>query len=275
MRSRPAAMLLPVLLLVSLSENAFAAKNQSIQHVLNARYRGHVLTQRHFFAGQHLVYDIDGKLLNPGTIGSWTLDGLIEVQSVREGHDQLIIRCCRLYVGFVHGKKRLFKVGKDEIDIVGHGQPLTLENLSQAFTRIFLTPSENLSDFVPAYWRPFLASRSYAGSTNSSKLPLPSNVPNPAVTYEKNVTPPSPVYTPEAPYGVEARYLRFSGTVVLRFTVDKTGHVSHVTIVKPAGLGLDDQAVKTVRTWRFRPGQLNGKPISVPLTVNCSFNLSR
>lgn len=275
MSSRPCRILLLLLAFTIAGGNLFAGKGQSLQHVFNARYRGQVLVQRHFFAGQRLDYDISGNLLIPGTIGSWTLDGLIKVQSIKQNHDRLIIRCRRLYVAFVNAKKRFYKVGKDEIDIVGGGKPLTLENLSKAFRNIFLTPRENLSNFVPSYWRPFLASLNNTGHTDSSSLPPHPNILNPIAPHKKKVKPPSPIYEPEPPYNLEARHLRFSGADVLRFTVDKNGHVSRVTIVKPAGLGLDDQAVKTVRTWRFHPAEAGGKPVPVPVTAEFSFTLSR
>jgi TonB family protein len=74
-------------------------------------------------------------------------------------------------------------------------------------------------------------------------------------------------------YSDEARAARYSGTVVLEIVVRKDGTVDVVRVVRPLGLGLDEQAVKAVKQWRFKPGMRDGQPVDVTLHMEVSFNL--
>jgi len=82
------------------------------------------------------------------------------------------------------------------------------------------------------------------------------------------------IYCPEPPYSEEARKAKYTGTVVLRITVDAQGNVINVQVVKPAGLGLDEKAVEAVRTWKMRPSMRNGVAVAVNnVLVEVSFRL--
>jgi protein TonB len=87
------------------------------------------------------------------------------------------------------------------------------------------------------------------------------------------VTAPIPIYKPEPPYSEEARKAKYQGTVVLLIIVDTQGSVSDARVVKPLGLGLDEKALDTVRTWKFKPGMRNGVPVPVRVMVEVTFRL--
>jgi TonB family protein len=87
------------------------------------------------------------------------------------------------------------------------------------------------------------------------------------------VSAPIPIYKPEPAYSEEARKAKYQGTVVLWITVDASGMVTDCRVVKPLGLGLDEKAVETVRTWKFKPAQRNGSPVPVRVMVEVSFRL--
>jgi len=38
-------------------------------------------------------------------------------------------------------------------------------------------------------------------------------------------------------------------------------------------MGLDDNAMQRVKTWRFDPARLNGEPVAVEMNIEVSFNL--
>lgn len=82
---------------------------------------------------------------------------------------------------------------------------------------------------------------------------------------------PIAIYKPEPMYSEEARKAKYQGTVVLWIVVDAQGNVGNVRVVKPLGLGLDEKAVETLRTWKFRPATRNGVP--VPVSVEVTFRL--
>ncbi len=87
------------------------------------------------------------------------------------------------------------------------------------------------------------------------------------------VTAPRPYDTREPPYTTEARLAKVHGTVVLSIVVGADGLVSDVRVTRPLDKGLDEQAVETVKTWKFHPALRNGKPVAVRVIVEVSFRL--
>lgn len=90
-----------------------------------------------------------------------------------------------------------------------------------------------------------------------------------------DVSAPIPIYKPEPPYTNEARAAGVNGVVGLWIMVEAKGNVSQIRVVKPLGYGLDEKAMETVRTWKFRPAMRNGLPVAVPVTVEVSFQLKK
>jgi TonB family protein len=70
-----------------------------------------------------------------------------------------------------------------------------------------------------------------------------------------------------------AASLRLQRTLVLALTVTPAGEPSSIAIVDPVGCGLDDQAARTVETWKFKPATLKGIPVPVRIDVEVSFNV--
>lgn len=97
--------------------------------------------------------------------------------------------------------------------------------------------------------------------------------PIPYRTVHHYSAPPQLIYKVEPEYSEEARKSRFEGTVVLAIEVDANGHTSHIRVVRPLGLGLDQKAIEAVMVWRFRPAVENGKPAAAPATVEVNFRL--
>jgi len=87
------------------------------------------------------------------------------------------------------------------------------------------------------------------------------------------ITQPIPIYEPNPPYSEQARKAKYQGSVVLSIVVDVQGLVRNVRVVKPLGLGLDEEAVKTVQTWKFKPATRNGVPVPVQVLVEVTFHL--
>jgi len=61
--------------------------------------------------------------------------------------------------------------------------------------------------------------------------------------------------------------------VVVYIEVDATGKVINPHIVKSVGMGLDEKAIESVMKWTFRPGTLNGKPVTTTAAIYMSFHL--
>lgn len=88
-----------------------------------------------------------------------------------------------------------------------------------------------------------------------------------------NVSAPIPIYKPEPPYSEQARKAKYQGTVVLWIVVDAAGNVTDAQVVKPLGMGLDQNAITTVKTWKFKAAERNGSPVPVKVMVEVSFRL--
>jgi len=87
------------------------------------------------------------------------------------------------------------------------------------------------------------------------------------------VSEPIPTYMPDPTYSEEARKAKYQGVVSLWIVVDSQGNVTDARVVKPLGLGLDEKAVETVRTWKFKPAMRNGVPVPVRVGVDVFFRL--
>ncbi len=85
--------------------------------------------------------------------------------------------------------------------------------------------------------------------------------------------PPRVISTPSPAYSEEARKARFEGTVVLSLVVGDDGTPYAIHVAKPLGMGLDEQAILAVRSWKFEPGTYQGKKVPVQISVEVSFHL--
>lgn len=67
---------------------------------------------------------------------------------------------------------------------------------------------------------------------------------------------------------------RIDGTVVLRAVIDTAGRVRHARIVRSLHPAFDAAAQKAFSEWRFRPGLLEGTPVSVVVTAELTIKHS-
>ena len=87
------------------------------------------------------------------------------------------------------------------------------------------------------------------------------------------VSPPKVLNQHEPAFSESARKAKYQGTVVLGLVVDPSGNPAKVHVMKPVGCGLDDKAVQTVETWKFKPAEKDGQPVAVEIAVEVDFHL--
>src|SRR5215472_13133753 len=80
---------------------------------------------------------------------------------------------------------------------------------------------------------------------------------------DPGVTGPKGLYTPEPEYSDAARRNLLEGKVGLDVVIDNKGRVGYVKVRKPLGMGLDENAVNTVKQWRFTPAMKDGAPVPI------------
>lgn len=77
----------------------------------------------------------------------------------------------------------------------------------------------------------------------------------------------------EPQYPEVARKARISGIVIVEVIIDQSGAVTAGRVLKPLPFGLDEEALRAVKTWRFRPGTRNGQPVATIFNLTVSFKL--
>jgi TonB family protein len=89
------------------------------------------------------------------------------------------------------------------------------------------------------------------------------------VTLPRMVTEARPQYTSEA------MKRRIQGKVGIVAVVRADGSVGDVNVERSldAVYGLDDNAVKAMKQWTFKPGTKDGKPVAVGISVEMAFAL--
>jgi len=76
-------------------------------------------------------------------------------------------------------------------------------------------------------------------------------------------------------YTAEAMRAKVQGTVWLQCVVMPDGTVGNVQITKSldSTFGLDQEAIKAAKQWRFKPGMRQGEPVPVLVTIELTFTL--
>ena len=89
------------------------------------------------------------------------------------------------------------------------------------------------------------------------------------------VTPPVPTYIPKPQYTADAMRARIQGTVWVECVVQTNGQCSDTRVIRSLDqtFGLDQEAIKAAKLFRFRPGMRLGEPVAVLVTIELSFTL--
>ena len=83
------------------------------------------------------------------------------------------------------------------------------------------------------------------------------------------------IYEKKPQYTAEAMRAKVQGVVELEAVVLPDGTVGDIRITRSLdrAFGLDQEAVKAVKQWRFEPGTRFGKPVPVLVTIELTFTL--
>jgi periplasmic protein TonB len=76
-------------------------------------------------------------------------------------------------------------------------------------------------------------------------------------------------------YTSDAMRAKVQGTVLLECIVQKDGAVGDVQVIRSldSTFGLDQEAIKAAKQWRFAPGTRMGEPVPVVITIELTFTL--
>ena len=87
------------------------------------------------------------------------------------------------------------------------------------------------------------------------------------------VKPPVPIHKPEPSFPSDASRAGVQGSVLVSIVIGADGRTRDIEVISPAGFGFDERAVETIRNWRFRPAEKDGKPVAVTANVETKFRL--
>jgi TonB family protein len=91
----------------------------------------------------------------------------------------------------------------------------------------------------------------------------------------EGITAPVPILAPTPHYTDAARLAKIQGVVRLQCVVRADGGCGDATVLRSLDTvyGLDNEAVRTMRRWRFKPALLERKTVQVRIRVDMKFAL--
>ena len=98
----------------------------------------------------------------------------------------------------------------------------------------------------------------------------PSNAP---IRIGDGVAPPRKIHDVPPVYPPAAREAGVQGLVILDATIDPTGVVGNIEVLKSVP-ELDEAAIAAVEQWRYEPTLVDGVPVSISMTMTINFTLS-
>ncbi|MDP9076174.1 MAG: TonB family protein [Bacteroidota bacterium] len=76
-------------------------------------------------------------------------------------------------------------------------------------------------------------------------------------------------------FPAEAQEDHISGKVFLSFIIEKDGHLSNITVIRVAGHGFDEEALRVLKLAKaWKPGTQNGQPVRVKYSIPINFQLT-
>ncbi len=77
----------------------------------------------------------------------------------------------------------------------------------------------------------------------------------------------------EPEYTDEARRAGVSAVIISRLMVSENGVPQDIAILRGAGFGLDENAIRALSSWRFKPGTREGKPVAAVAQVEVNMRI--
>ena len=100
--------------------------------------------------------------------------------------------------------------------------------------------------------------------------------PTPSATVHRiggSVTAPGLLSKVEPSCTEEARAAKYQGTVVIYTEIGPDGLTHNPRVVRGLGLGLNEKAIDAISQWKFKPGSMDGQPVTVSATIEVNWRL--
>ncbi len=269
---------IPALLLVLRSSCACWA--QSTQDAISARLKGQPLYLTGCWGGEKLSFQADGQPKKHYRVVPFTEAGM-EVRRVELSGDRLRIEGPRIGLLFTEGKAHRVPIGPETITIEIQG--VAGEGFGKALDAIFAPDLARLVPTMPDYWQDY--ARKYLVPPSAVELQNPTSrsgygqidAPVPQdlkpMHVGGSIKPPVLLSGPEPEFNEASKLLKMSGTVEVYMWIPEDGLPTHIRLVRPMGMGLDEEAIQVVTRYRFKPAMKDGKPLKVDLYIDVGFHV--
>jgi TonB family protein len=114
-------------------------------------------------------------------------------------------------------------------------------------------------------------SQGKVGSAGFPAMTTASNTPSAVAAATPKTTPPVLISHSQPEYTTEAKSLKIQGDVVLRVTITTSGQMVVQNVIHGLGHGLDESAMRSAPTYRFRPATQNGQPVEYTTNIIIKF----
>jgi TonB family protein len=259
---------------------------QSTEADLNSRLIGKPLYLRGFWRDDILHFDSTGHLRGTSGPVTFTLSGF-DLKKVHLKQNKLILEGHRVGLELTNDKQKrvTLQVGDPrqpqdesihiEIDANPNG------DYGPALDVIFVEGIADLVPSLPFYWKNY-AQKNFLTAAAAPTTQPTSGTPSSAETATQEtkprrigggITAPRLLHSAEPEFSSSARMLKYSGISLVNLHVEPNGTVSHLSVVRPLGLGLDERALAAVQQYTFSPAMQNGRPTLVELNVEINFQI--
>jgi TonB family protein len=248
---------------------------QSTQQGLEADLLNKPLYLRGLWKKDKLHFSANGTLNEKADLTSPLLS-VFETQKVELKADRLELTGRRL--ASIHGGNKPELVDLKETVHIDISHPDS-GDYQPALLAIFTTRLSDLAPAAPEIWGSFLdvTRPSPKGETARSVDQAAAGSPvtgasDRALRVGGAIKPPIVKYAPEPELSDEARrFPKLNAQVLVYLEVGTDGLPTHVRILKPYGLGLDEEAAAAVAKYRFKPAMEGDKPVRIEMNVEVNF----
>jgi TonB family protein len=242
---------------------------QSTEEGIAARLFNKPLYLRGSYHEDNLHFDAAGKLLSTSTPLAFTLCG-VDIWKVQLQPDKLILEGKRVGIEFVGDVPKRVQLKGSGFSIKGESIHIEIDgaqDFGPALNAIFANGLADLAPSLPDYWQPY-AHKHFLVPVDTAPPLKPKPKPDKSAGA---ITAPILIKSAEAQWSQPAHVLRYSGSSLINFVIAKDSSLQDFSIVRPIGMGLDEQAIAAVNQYVFQPAVQNGDPIAVEINIEVHF----
>ncbi|WP_353069800.1 energy transducer TonB [Tunturibacter empetritectus] len=218
-------------------------------------------------------FDSNGTLIGKSGRVTFTVCGF-DLKSVKLKPDKLILEGPRVGLELADNKQNRVHLDSPihiEIDASPSG------DYGPALDAVFVDGLDKLVPSMPYYWKNYAEKNFLPTSTTTTPAATSadSDSQSPNTRPRKiggAITPPKVVRYVNPNYNNVAKDKKYSGTVLMNLWVGSNGAISHLSVRRALGLGMDEDAMAAVQQYTFEPAKENGKPVTVELNIETAFS---